>query len=137
MAAHPVRFTITAPCSGLVSTDEDIPLQLLTTGTNAGTFAKTLAGVRVSGRLVAVEKVDTGGTPKLCTVEYQGILRFTILDATTLANADLNKGIKGAADGEIALVAYDSTYDEDVVGRVIDFSNTTDNKWVDVLMPAQ
>lgn len=133
MAVHPVRFTISAPCSGLIATDEDIPLQLLA----AGTFAKTTADARVSGRLVAVEKVDTGGTPKLCTVEYQGILRFAIADTTTLAAADLSKGIKGAAAGAIALVAYTSTYDEDLVGRVIDYSNTTGAKWVDVQMPAQ
>ena len=131
MAVHPVRNTRTVSCSGLVETDQEIGLYL-----DAGVYKKLIADVRVQGKLIAVEKADTGSTPKLCTLEYEGVIRFVVADTVTLANADLDKGIKGAAAGAIALVAYTSSYDEDLVGRVTDWSNTTGNKWVDVHMPA-
>lgn len=132
MSVHPIRFTRPVPCSGLVATDEEIALRL-----DAGVYKKMTDDSRVQGKLIAVEKADTGSTPELCTMEYMGIIRFKIADTVTLANTDLDKGIKGAASGAIKLVAYSSTYDEDLVGRVVDWDNTTGAKWVDVLMPAQ
>ena len=130
MATHPVQFTMTAKCSGLDSTDKDIGLRI-----DAGVYKKLVDNARVDGKLIAVEKADTGSTPKLCTVEYMGVLRFAI--DVSLTDTDLNKGIKGAANGAIKLVSYSSTFDPNLVGRVVDYSNVSGNKWVDVLMPAQ
>ena len=134
MAVHPVRCTRSVPCSGLVETDEEIGLQLDVTD---GNYKKLTDDARVEGKLIAVEKADTGSTPELCTLEYEGVLRFAVADTVTLTNADLKKGIKGAAAGAIKLVDYSSTYDEETVGRVVAWSNTTGNKWVDVHMPSQ
>ena len=131
MATHPVQFTFSAPCTGLSETDKDFGLQL---GTD-GNYKKLTDNARVAGKLINTEKADTGSTPKACTVEYKGVLRFAIADTVTLSNADLQKGIKGAANGAIKLVAYSTTYDPNLVGRVSAWDNTNGNKWVDVIIP--
>ena len=132
MAVHPIRNTFTADISGFTETAKDSPARI-----DAGVYKPTVDNSRVDGKLIVAEKADTGSTPKKGTIEYQGVIRFAIADTVTLTTADKNKGIKGAANGAIKLVAYSSTYDENLVGRVVDFSNETGNKWVDVLMPSQ
>ena len=132
MSVHPVRCTFTADISGFTETSKDEPARI-----DAGVYKPTVNDSRVDGKLTVAEKADTGSTPKKGTIEYQGVLRFAIADSVTLANTDKNKGVKGAANGAIKLVAYSSTYDPNLVGRIVDFSNETGNKWVDVLMPSQ
>ena len=132
MAVHPVRCTFTADISGFSQTDTNKPARI-----DAGVYKPTVDNSKVDGNLIVAEKADTGSTPKKGTIEYQGVIRFDMPDTVTLANTDKNKGIKGAANGGIKLVAYSSTYDENLGGRVVNFSNTTGNKWIDVLMPAQ
>ena len=133
---HPVQFTTTVKCSGLAFTDKEIPLRI-----NSGAFTKTVNDSRIAGKLIAVEKADTGKTPTLCTVEYAGVIRFAIDDGVTLDDTALDRGVKGAASGGIKIVAYSSAspavYDPNIVGRIIAYSNTTGNKYIDVLMPAQ
>ena len=151
MAVHPVLCTMPAPIKGIDADAENIPVSWGTVASgasaNRGYLVATTADSRVAGKLIVAEKADTGKDPALGTWEYMGILRFDIADTVALTAADINKGIKGAANGAIALVAYESDddadlaaaskYDADLQGRVVDYSNTTGNKWVDVLLPAQ
>ena len=131
--AHPVLYTLpNQPCNGLVESDADIPLRL-----DAGVYKKTVDNARIAAKLTTVQRADAGQTPNRCTIEYAGVLRFKMPDSATLSNADKEKGVKGAASGAIKLVAYTTTYDPNLTGRVVDFSNQTGDKWVDVLMPAQ
>ena len=132
MSVHPIQFTYTAKCSGIAATDTDIPLRLVN-----GVYQKTVDNSRIAGKLIVAEKADSGKSPTKCTVEYMGIIRFKIADDVTLDEAVVNRGVKGAANGAIKPHAYSSTYDEDTVGRIVDFSNDAGDKWIDVLMPAQ
>ena len=129
---HPIKFTFTGTISGIAATDENIPVRI-----NSGAYTKTVNDSKIDGRLIVAEKADMGKTPRKGTIEYMGIIRFTIDDSVTLDNTTLNRGVKGAANGGIKIVAYSSTYDENLTGRIIGYSNDTGDKYIDVLMPAQ
>ena len=125
MARTAVKCTLSLPCSGLAIDDTDIALSWNTAKTH---LVETTNNSVIEGKCEVVDK-----NLDLCTLEYMGILRFAIADSVTLTAADKGKGIKGAASGATKLVAYSSTYDEDLRGNVVDFSNATGDKWVDVI----
>lgn len=160
MAVHPKQHTTTLPCKGLDTDDVNKVLKWGTTtsgeNTNQGFLVLATDNSEIAGLSVVVEKADTGAKPKLCTLEYGGVLRLPVADSVSLSAADKNKPVLGGAKGtakpadppaaldpssdgsptDAEILAYHKSlllYLKTAKGRIIDFSNETGNKWVDVV----
>lgn len=127
MALYPVKCAVSLPCKNLGIDDNGKALSW-GAGDDAGSLVESTANSRVAGKCEVVDKnLDQ------CTLEYAGVVRFRVDDTVTLAAADLGKGILGAADGNVTPTAYSSTYNEDLRGSIVAWSNTTGDKYVDVV----
>lgn len=139
MAIHPVKYTAVVPCTGLnLTTAPGKAGQWGTTsGTDQGTIILAADDAEVAGKIVVVEKGDGVGSVagKSCTLEYAGAIRFSVKDAVTLTAADRGKPILGAGGGDVKPIAWPTSIAnlKAPKGRIIDFSNTTGDKWVDVV----
>ena len=133
MSLFPVKCTTTIPCKNLAITDTDIALKW---DTSDGKLVKGTDGAEVAGKCIAVDK-----NLDMCTLEYAGVLRLPVADSVTLSSASRGQKVVGGANGTVKPVAEPSAfadvpaqiaYFKHAKGRIIAFSNTSGDKYVDV-----
>lgn len=162
MSVHEVRCTMpNMPCKGLSLDDDGKALSWGTIGSganaNVGSLVESTDNSELAGLCAAVQKGDGVGSvaSNKCTLEYAGVLRYPVKDSVTLSTADLGKKALGGADGtakpvadpaaldpattgdptDAELTAYNTVlinYFKKAKGRIVDFSNDTGDKWIDV-----
>ena len=157
MAVHPVKCTMpSVPCAGLTLDDTEITAEW-GTGANVGRLIKGTDNGEIAGKVITVEKGDgiTNSVSGFCTLEYAGVIRFPVKDSVTLSTADKGKKALCGADGtakpvdfpapldpsnslnptDAEFAAYNTrlnNYHKKAKGRIVDFSNKTGDKWIDV-----
>lgn len=97
--------------------------------------------LRVIGKLVTIDK-DRGE----CGVQHQGVIRFKVDNNDTLGLASLGKSIIGKTGGLVQVFTPGASSNgnptdaelaliENARGTIVDYSNESGNKWVDVIFP--